>query len=94
MWTTENRTRYDRSRLRYPSDLTDDEWAWIKPLIPPARPGGNKRTVVERDLLNGLMYILGTGCQWAALPRDLKAVQRWQSAWTESDLPQCLTEVR
>jgi transposase len=50
MWTTENRARYDRSRLRYPSDLTDDEWAWIRPLIPPARPGGNKRTVVERDL--------------------------------------------
>jgi hypothetical protein len=65
MWTTDNRGRYDRSRLRYPSDLTDDEWTWIKPLIPPARPGGNKRTVVERDLVNGLMYILSTGCQWA-----------------------------
>src|SRR5450432_4368038 len=71
MWTTENRARYDRSTLRYPSDLTDDEWSWIRPLIPPARRGGNKRTVVERDLLNGLMYILSTGCQWAALPRDL-----------------------
>jgi transposase len=67
----ENRARYDRSRLRYPSDLTDDEWTWIRPLIPPAKPGGNKRMVVERDLLNGLMYILSTGCQWAALPRDL-----------------------
>jgi hypothetical protein len=48
MWTTENRARYDRSRLRYPSDLTDNEWTWIRPLIPPARRGGNKRTVVER----------------------------------------------
>jgi transposase len=65
MWTTENRARYDRSRLRYPSDLTDDEWTWIRPLIPPAKRGGNKRTVVERDLMNGLMYILSTGCQWA-----------------------------
>ena len=70
MWTDENRARYDRSKLRYPSDLTDGEWALIKPLIPPAKPGGNKRTIVERDIVNGLMYILSTGCQWASLPRD------------------------
>jgi hypothetical protein len=43
MWTSKNRGRYDRSALRYPSDLTDDEWAFIEPLIPPARRGGNKR---------------------------------------------------
>ena len=45
MWTKENRARYDRSRLRYPSDLTDEEWALVKPHIPPAKRGGNKRTV-------------------------------------------------
>ena len=45
MWTKENRGRYDRSRLRYPSDLTDAEWPLIKPLIPPAKRGGGKRTV-------------------------------------------------
>ena len=71
MWTTENRSRYDRSKLRYPSDLTNEEWAMIKPLIPPAKRGGNKRTVDERELVNGLMYTLSTGCQWAALPRGL-----------------------
>jgi transposase len=71
MWTTENRHRYDRSRLRYPSDLTDEEWALIKPLIPPAKRGGNKRTVDEREIVNGLMFILSTGCQWASLPKDL-----------------------
>lgn len=71
MWTNENRGRYDRSKLRYPSDLTDGEWALIAPLIPPAKPGGNKRTVNEREIVNGVMYILSTGCQWAALPRDL-----------------------
>ena len=48
MWTTENRCRYDRSHLRYPSDLTDEEWALVEPLIPPARRGGNKRTVDMR----------------------------------------------
>ncbi len=71
MWTNENRGRYDRSKLRYPSDLTDDEWTLVAPLIPPAKRGGNKRTVNMREVVNGLMYILSTGCQWAALPKDL-----------------------
>ena len=71
MWTPENRPRYDRSKLRYPSDLTDEEWALIGPLIPPAKRGGNKRTVDVREVVNGVMYILSTGCQWAALPKDL-----------------------
>jgi transposase len=51
MWTTENRKRYDRSRLRYPSDLSDDEWALVVPLIPAAKPGGNKRTVDLREVM-------------------------------------------
>ncbi|MGI4792861.1 MAG: IS5 family transposase [Janthinobacterium lividum] len=71
MWTNENRVRYDRSKLRYPIDVTDEEWALIGPLIPRAKRGGNKRTVNEREVVNGLMYILSTGCQWAALPKDL-----------------------
>jgi len=71
MWTTENRGRYDRSMLRYPSDLTDAEWTCLEPLIPPAKRGGNKRTVDVREVINGLMFVLSTGCQWAALPKDL-----------------------
>jgi len=71
MWTKENRGRYDRSKLRYPSDLTDEEWALVKPLIPPAKRGGNKRHVDERAIVDGLMYILSTGCQWRPLPKDL-----------------------
>jgi transposase len=71
MWSAENRGRYDRSKLRYPSDLTDDEWALIAPLIPPARKGGAKRTVNLREVVNGLLYVLSTGCQWRALPKDL-----------------------
>ena len=71
MWTMENRGRYDRCRLRYPSDLTDEEWRLVEPLIPPGKRGGGKRTVVMREVVNGLMYILSTGCQWAALPKDL-----------------------
>jgi transposase len=71
MWTDENRGRYDRSALRYPSDLTDEEWALVAPLIPPAKRGGNKRTVDVREIVNGLMYVLSTGCQWRAIPKDL-----------------------
>jgi transposase len=51
MWTAKNRGRYDRSKLRYPSDLTDDEWAHVEPLIPPAKRGGNKRHVEVRETL-------------------------------------------
>ena len=71
IWTNENRARYDRSHLRYPSDLTDDEWKLVEPLIPPGRRGGDKRTVIMREVVNGLMYILSTGCQWRAIPKDL-----------------------
>ena len=71
MWTPENRGLYDRGKLRYPSDVTDEEWAHIAPLIPPARHGGRKRSVDVREVVNGLIYILSTGCQWRATPRDL-----------------------
>jgi transposase len=71
MWTTKNRARYDRSRLRYPSDLTDPEWDLIVALIPRAKRGGNKRSVDLREVVNGLMYVLSTGCQWRAIPKDL-----------------------
>ena len=71
MWTAQNRRRYDRSRLRYPSDLTDDEWAHVEPLIPPAKRGGNRRHVDVREVMNGIMYVLSTGCQWRAIPKDL-----------------------
>lgn len=71
MWTIENRARYDRGKLRYPSDLTDEEWALVEPLIPRGKQGGGKRTVVLREVVNGLMYILSTGCQWRAVPKDL-----------------------
>ena len=69
MWTPEHRLAADRSGLRYPSDLTDAEWAIVEPMIPPARHGGRKRSVNVREVLNGIFYILWTGCQWKALPK-------------------------
>ena len=68
MWTVENRARYDRSKLRYPSDLDRPRNGhWPSPTCPRARRGGNKRTVDVREVLNGLMYVLSTGCQWRAI---------------------------
>jgi transposase len=85
MWTAENRPRYNRDKLRYPSDLTDQEWAQIEPLIPPAKRGGGKRRVDLREVVNGVMYVLGTGCQWRALPKDLpprSTVHDYLSLWS------------
>ncbi len=70
MWTKETRGRYDRRGLRYPSDLTDAEWALIAPMIPPAKRGGRRREVDVREVLNGLLYVLETGCPWRHLPKD------------------------
>ena len=70
LWTDKNRAKYNRDHLRYPSDLTDDEWAHVEPLIPPARRGGGKRRTNMRAVMNGVMYILSTGCQWRYIPKD------------------------
>ena len=85
MWTPENRARYDRSKQRYPSDLTDSEWKLVEPLIPPAKRGGDKRTVDLREVMNGVMYVLTTGCQWRAMPKDLppkSTVHGYFDLWT------------
>lgn len=71
MWTAENRGKYSRRGLRYPSDLTDQEWAFIADLIPPAKRGGRRREVDVREIVNALLYILETGCPWGHLPKDL-----------------------
>jgi transposase len=71
MWKSEHRRAADRKALRYPSDLSDAEWALIEPLIRPAKRGGRRRSVNVREVLNGIFYVLSTGCQWSALPKDL-----------------------
>src|SRR6266404_6280627 len=84
MWTVENRGRYNRDQLRYPSDVTDEEWAEIAPQIPAARRGGRNRSVNIREVFNGLLYVLSTGCQWRALPTDFpprSTVFHYLSGW-------------
>ena len=70
-WTVAHRRAADRRGLRYPSDLTDAEWALVRPMIRPAKRGGRPRTVDIREVLNAIFYVLSTGCQWPALPKDL-----------------------
>jgi transposase len=71
MWKAEHRKVADRRGLRYPSDLRDAEWALVAPLIPPGRRGGRRRSVNVREVFNAIFYVLATGCQWQALPKDL-----------------------
>ena len=59
------------SRKPYKSDLTDSEWGIIQPLIPPPKRGGHPRTVDMREVINGVFYVLKTGCSWEMLPNDL-----------------------
>lgn len=73
MWKPEHRVAADRSGLRYPSDLTDAEWRRIEPEIPPAKRGGRPREADLREVFNAICYVLSTGCQWKALPKDLAA---------------------
>ena len=67
------------SAQRYPSDLRDQEWAILEPLIPPAKPGGRPRTVNMREVINAILYVDRTGCQWRALPHDFPP---WSTVWT------------
>jgi transposase len=85
MWKPEHRIAADRSGLRYPSDLTSAEWAVVEPMVPPGKHGGRKRTIDVREILNGILYVLWTGCQWQALPKDLppkSTVWAYFDLWT------------
>ena len=73
-------------RKPYPSDLTDEQWAALEPLLPPAKPGGRHRKVDMREVLNTLFYQAKTSCQWAFLPHDLlpkSTVWDYFQAWRE-----------
>ncbi|PSO54045.1 MAG: hypothetical protein BRC34_08015 [Cyanobacteria bacterium QH_1_48_107] len=59
------------NRKAYKSDLSEEQWQIIEPLIPPAKPGGHPRTVDLREVVNAIFYVLRTGCPWEMLPHDL-----------------------
>jgi len=83
MWTAENRGHYERAGLRYPSDLTDAEWDLVRPYLL-ANPKAGLALERMREILNGVLSVLSTGCQWRALPKDLpprSTVHGWFVRW-------------
>jgi putative transposase len=74
---------------RYPSDLTDLEWAILEPLIPPPKPGGHPRAVNIREVVNGIFYVLRGGIPWRSLPKDFPpwpTVYYYFWVWRREDL--------
>jgi putative transposase len=73
-WDDIAREEYKRTGSGYPSDLTDREWAYVCPYLPPARHGGRPRTADLRKVMNAILYIASSGCQWRMLPKDFPPV--------------------
>jgi putative transposase len=94
--------KQDRPRKKYPSDLTDEQWAIVEPLIPPAKQGprgGHPRTVDMREVLNTILYLNRSGCQWDMLPHDLlpkstayDSFAQWRDDGTWAQMVQALRE--
>ena len=76
MWTSRNRARYDRSKLRYPSDVTDEEWELMVPLIPPGKSGGGKRTVIMREVANAARLAKKYNEKWGSRGDERGSVRR------------------
>src|SRR5262247_1705446 len=87
MWTTKNRARYERKGLRYESDLTDEEYALIEDFLPP------ERSVSRRSLVNGILYVLTTGCQWRQLPKDFPPKSTTHDYFVELQCTGALTRI-
>jgi putative transposase len=71
VWTKQNRGRYDRRGQRYPSDLTNEEWLVLEPLLPVSKGSGRPRRYSLREIMNGIRYVLRYGIPWDAMPKDL-----------------------
>jgi putative transposase len=95
-WDDIARQQHNRDQLRYPSDLTDEEWALVAPFIPPAKSGGRKRTTDMRAVTNAIFYIAVSGCQWRMLPKSFPPVSTVRSyfyAWRNTGLWQTMNQL-
>lgn len=92
-WTETARQEYRRECPRYASDLTDREWSLMVPFMPPQRRIGRRRTTDLREVVNAVLYMATTGCQWRMLPSDfppVSTVQRYFYDWRDSGLWQTI----
>lgn len=95
-WTGIARREHSREGLRYPSDMTDREWALASPFIPPARTGGRRRTTDMREVVNALLYMASAGCAWRLLPKcfpPVSTVRRYFYAWRDAGLFESINAV-
>ena len=93
VWTAITREHYRRDGLRFASDTTDAEWALLKPLMPDPAGIGRPRTTELRAVVNAILYVLGTGCQWRALPKDFpprSTVQGYFYRWRDDGTWHCI----
>lgn len=95
-WTGIARREHSREGLRYPSDMTDAEWALAEPFVPPARRGGRPRTADMREVLNALLNVAASGCAWRLLPKcfpPVSTVRRYFYAWRNAGLFEAINTV-
>src|SRR5712672_3637095 len=88
-WTEITRRHYRRDGLRYESDTTDAEWFVMEPLLPRASALGRPRATDMRTVINAILYIASTGCQWRQLPKDFppySTVQGYFYAWSRGGI--------
>ena len=88
-WTETTRRHYRRAGLRYASDLTDEEWALIEPFLPPPSGFGRPRTTKLRQVVEAILYMASTGCQWRAIPKEFppySTVQGYFYTWSHKGL--------
>ena len=88
-WTETTRRHYQRDALRYASDLTDPEWRLIAPFPPAAPKVGRPRKTSLRLVVEAILYMASTGCQWRAIPKDFppySTVQGYFHAWSRTGL--------
>lgn len=79
MWKNDQAGRYTQKRQPYPSDVTDEEWAHLEPLLPAKKAEGRPQEIARREIVNAIVYVLRSGCAWRMLPHDLP---RWFTAYS------------
>ena len=95
-WTDITRSEYKRAHDRYPSDLTDGEWELIEPFLPPAKSGGRPRSTDLRDVMDAILFMASSGCQWRMLPKcfpPLSTVQHYFYDWRDNGLWQRINTI-